>query len=338
MTQPAPSSHLPADATTRSHARAASWMVGGLFRYDEHLLTLVSFLGMHYPARAVARVAGVAPCAWSLETRGELRPPVDLFRYEVVLRSFAEARTGVVPVFDNPSVTADCLEDPYAHELVKRLLKVEFNPTQRNAVCVASDELAVALRTRYPRLPIICHPNRLIAGAEKRTPEFYEELEKKYNLIILHPRDAVDAALYGQLRHVGRYMAVANDPTLRNDPTRRDRLRLLTELHRSPWNGELRRALERMDRMTAPRPEELTCNLTQQEEAALYAAGIRSFVLQSSRFRHELTLWYDLFYHMFRTEPELSNKAALIASAALAHIRPAEDDVPSGLDLFSKQN
>lgn len=325
----------PQDAVTRGHAGHASWTVGGLFRFDENLLTLLNFLLTFYPPRAVARVAGVPPCAWTLEMQRQLRPVVPQWRYEMVLRSFAKVRAGVVLVFDNPAPSAESLQDEYAHMLVQKLLLAEYNPTRRNAVCVASDELAACLRERYPRLPLICHPNRLIVGTEKRTPEFYETLEKRYNLIVLHPRDAVTPALFTRLNHTGRYMAVVNDPTPRNATTRRDMLRLLAELHRRPWDGTLQRTAERMSRMLQAPLGTPCCNLTRQEEQALYEAGVRSFVVQSSHFHNELTLYYDMFYHMLRTEPELSNKAALIVSAAMAHIRPVEDELPSGLGLFS---
>lgn len=336
MTTPADQTPLlPPDETTRGHARAAAWTVGGLFRYDEHLLTMVSFLAAYYPARAVSRVAGSPPCAWTLEEQGRLRPVLEDWRFDMVLRSFAGERVGVVLVFDNPAPEVESLEDEYAHGLVRRLLSTEFNPTQRNAVCVASDALAARLRADYPRLPIICHPNRLLAGTEKRTPEFYESLEKTYSLVTLHPRDAVNPALFSRLKHVGRYLAVVNDPSPRNDATRRDRLRTMAELHRRPWDSSLRRALSRMQQQVAADAASPTCNLTCDEETALYEAGVRSFVVQASLHRNELTLWYDLFYHMLRTDPEHSNKAALVASAALAHIRPLEDELPSGLGLFS---
>ena len=334
--QPDPQAHLqPQDATTRGHVPHAAWMVGGLFRFDEHLFTLVNFLATYYPARAVARVAGAPPCAWTLETQGALRPMLTPGRYLSVLKGFAELRTGVTLVFDNPLPTPDSLQDEYAHGLVKQLLAAEHNPTGRNAVCVASDELAELLRTSYPKLPIICHPNRLLMDTAKRTPEFYEALEKRYNLIILHPRDAVAPGLYTKLKHVGRYMAVVNDPAPRNCPTRRDMLRLLAEMHRRPWDGSLARSYEYMVRVSAPRENDCTCNLTRQEEAALYAAGIRQFIVQGAYFRNEITLMHDIFYHLLRTTPELSNKAALITNAAMAHIRPLEDSMPSGMAIFS---
>lgn len=309
-------------------------MVGGAFRFDSHLLTVCQFLSSFYPPRAVACVAGAPPCAWTLETQG-VRPMIPLERCRQVLASYAARKLGVVLTFDNPALPEECLEDEWAHALVRELLQAVHNPTGRNAVCVANDALAACLRARYPRLKVICHPNRLIVSTAKRTPEMYEALEKTYHHIILHPRDAVSPALFTQLRHHGRYSAVLNDPTPRNYPSRREWLHLLAERHRRPWDGGVQRALERMASSTGLQDPAHTCNLTQNEEAALYAAGIRSYVVQASLHRNEITLFYDLFFHLLRTEPELSNKAALIVSAAMAHIREFEDEPSSGMHLFS---
>lgn len=334
MTPSSQPSHLPLDATTRGHMPSAAWMVGGAFRFDSHLLTICHFLNTYYPPRAVACVAGTPPCAWALEMRGA-RAMLSLERYVSLLRFYAEYKVGVVLVFDNPALAADSLQDVYAHRLVSTLLESAHNPTNRNAVCVASDELAACLHERYPQLRIICHPNRLITAAVKRTPEYYEALEKKYHSIILHPRDAVSPALYTKLRHAGRYAAVVNDPTPRNYPLRRELLHLYAELHRRPWDGQLHQSLERMLRTTGLTDTSNTCNLTRNEEAALYEAGVRSFVVQASLLRNEITLFYDMMYHLLRTTPEHSNKAALIASAGMAHIRELEAEPPSGLNLFS---
>ena len=328
---PASAATLPLDAITRGHMPHAEWVVGGLFRFDSHLHTIINFLATYYPPRAVRQVAGVPPCAWTLEPRGELRPVLSMPRYRGMLQSFGEIGAGATLVFDNPAIPAESLEDEYAHTLVQQLVADEYNAGGRNAVCVASDELAKLLRERYPQLPLICHPHRHIVTTVKRTPQYYEALEATYDRIILHPRDAVAAAVFAKLAHPERYMAVANDPTPRNSPTRRDEVRLLAELHRRPWDGGLRRVLARMQQVDV----ENTCNLTRREEAALYEAGIRAFVVQSLSFRNEITLLHDVFYHLLRTEPELSNKAALITSAGMAHIRPDETGLPTGMDIFN---
>ena len=329
-----PRAQQPLDALICGHLHHAEWTLGGVFRFDHHLHTLSSFLATYYPPRAVQQVAGAPPCAWTLDPRGELGTPLSMPRYLGVLQSFSESGIGVVLVFDNPAPPAETLEDAYAHSLVRHLMEPQNNSTGRNAVCVANDALAAHLRAAYPKLPIICHPHRLIADTVKRTPQFYAGLEARYSRIILHPRDAVTPAVFTRLSHPERSMAVVNDPAPRNSPTRRDELHVLAELHRRPWDGALRRSLERM-RQLEVRTIENTCNLTRQEEAALYEAGIRSFVVQSRSFRNEITLLHDLFYHLLRTEPEHSNKAALITSAGMAHLRPMENGMPSGLEIFN---
>lgn len=334
MTTPEQPSAQPLDATTRGHMPYASWMVGGVFRFDRHLLLQLAFLATYYPPRALACAAGVLPCAWSLERYG-LSPMVSAARYRAVLEAYARQRVGLVLVFDNPAPAPESLHDEVLLTMVQDLMLAEFNPTGRNAVCVAHDELAALLRARFPRLPIICHPNRLLLATEKRTPEFYEELEHRYNRIILHPRDAVTPALYTKLRHVGRYAVVVNDPTPRNSATRRDVLNVLSELRRRPWDNALLRTRDRLLRQAQGDMTAKACNLTRQEELALYEAGIRSFVVQASLFRNEMTLWWDLYHHLLRTLPEHSNKAALIVSAAMAHIREDIEELPSGLGLFS---
>lgn len=334
MTSPATPGRLPLDATTHGHLPYASWMVGGAFRYDSHLLTMLEFLGTYYPPRAIAQVVGAPPCAWSLEMQGARRN-MPMGHYLELLAAYAGAKAGVVLEFDNPLPPADSLEDEMTHQMVKALCQAVYNPTGRNAVCVANDELASCLRARYPRLPIICHPNRLIVETSRRTPAFYEALERKYNRIILHPRDAVSPSIYQALKHRGRYSAVVNDPIPRNYPARRELLHLLAECRRRPWDSSLSRAWERMMQSPSMCTLENTSNLTRLEEAALYEAGIRSYVVQSTLFRNELSFWYSLLYHLLRTSPEHTNRAALITSAAMACIRPSESGLPTGLSLFS---
>lgn len=322
---------LPLDHIVRDHLPQAQWMVGGAFRFDRHLMLLLNFLSTYFPPRAVGCVTGAPPCAWSLDMCGQ-RAALTMARCEALLAAYAQHQIGVTLMFDNPSIAPDALQDEFGHWLVQRLM--EQNPTGRNKVCVASDELAAAIRQRQPNAPIICHANRLVLGSEKRTPSFYEKLEEIYQLIMLHPRDAVTPSLYTQLRHPERYAVVLNDPTPRNYPSRRELLTLLSRMRRAPWDYTLRQAREGMTGRTGLYAMENSGNLTMQEQQALYACGVRHFIVQDFHFRSEITLLWDTFYLLLSTQPEYSNKAALLASAALAHIREAQDRLPSGLNLF----
>lgn len=326
---PQPLEHLVSD-----HLPQAGWMVEGAFRFDQHLLTLLAFLSQFYPPRQITRALGAPPCAWSLDLYGR-RMPMSLATCNHVLSTYAQAGVGIVLAFDNPLVPTEVLEDTFGHRLVQLVLSPQYNPTGRNAVCVANEELAAVLRERYPSLPLICHQNRLIMATAKRTPAMYDKLGESYREIILHPRDAVNPAFFTALKQPWKYIAVLNDPAPRNYAARRELLQLVAEQRRRPWDFDLAESMDRLATRTGLFATEATCNLTCEEESALYGAGVRSFLLQSFMFRNELTLFWDMFYHLFRTRPEYANEAALIASAGMAYIRESVDDLPTGLKLFN---
>lgn len=324
----------PMEFLIRDHLPHAEWTVGGAFRYDRHLLTMLSIVSQHFSPRRVARVAGVPPCAWSLDMYHQ-RHLLSLQGCVERLRAFAEEKIGFIVVFDNPAVSGELLQDSFGHWLVEQLVKPEYNPTGQNAVCVASEALADALAARYPKVKLICHPNLHIMAAAKRTPAYYARLEQKFSRIVLHPRDAVSSSLFKSLSRPERYEVVLNDPTPRNFPSRRELLGVLAELRRKPYDAKLRNVREKMLTRSGMFTWENTCNLTMNEERALYEAGIRSYVIQSALFRNEMTLWYDFFFHLFRTQPEHSNKAAVIASVFMSHIRENTEQPVSGLKDFS---
>lgn len=331
MSKPTPE---PLEHIVSDHLPHAGWMVEGAFRFDQHLLMLLSFLAQYYPPRQITRALGAPPCAWSLDLYGR-RQPMSMDTCTQVFSVYAQVKVGVVLEFDNPLVPAEALEDAFGHRLVQMCLSPTYNTTGRNAVCVASEELAAVLRERYPGLPLICHQNRLIMAMAKRTPAFYEKLGEAYREIILHPRDAVNAALLAQLKQPWKYIAVLNDPVPRNYAARRELLQMLAEQRRRPWDIALDEAKDALATRTGLFSPAGSCNLTRDEESALYGVGVRSFLLQSFMFRNELTLFWDMFYHLFRTRPEYSGEAALIASAAMAHLRESVDDLPSGLKNFN---
>ena len=319
------------------HLPRASWMVGGAFRFDVHLLTLLSYLSTYFAPRRVARVAGAPPCAWSLDMVGA-RAPMTPQACINILASYAQDKVGVVLLFDNPQVPQESLEDAFAHWLIQELLKKSNNPTGKNAVCVADDTLARHLRSRYAMLNIICHPNRHVMTNQKRTPEYYTKLTALYQQIMLHPRDAVQKQVITRLEYPERYIAVLNDPTPRRYPTRRDLLMLAVQMRRNPYDYTIAENMRRLMECTGFYTDDETCNLTEHEENVLYEAGVRHYVLQAQMIRNEITLWWDMFYHMLRTTPEHTNKAALVMSAAMASIREEPDKVPSGLGLFTLTN
>lgn len=324
---------------TQDYLPEAQWTVGGAFRFDRSLLTMANFLPTNVGVRRIHEVAGVMPCLWSLDYFTQRRP-VALNHYCDMLESYARQDIGVTLVFDNPFLTEEQLQDSYGALLVRTLY--ERDRVRKNSVCVASDALAETIRRICPNLPVRCHYNRLICERNRRTAALYNKLAETYDRVTLHPADAVKPALTGALAQPERFDIVFNDPTPRNHPMRRELLQLLSRMRCEPYNTDLMaQRAELHNRVGDARTEPAalqqrgTCNLTRGEACALYAAGFRSFIIQSQLFRNEMTLLWDIFQCMFPYTPELSNRCALIASSAMAEFGKAKETLPSGLKQFS---
>lgn len=341
-----------ADPITRAEARQrcaflvaddmpdARWILEGAFRWDAGLIELSTQLEEQGAPRIVTQFAGAPPCLWSLDWH-EPRAPYSLSRAAALIRQYAALERGLTLIFDRPRISPDELNDPYGMKLVELLVQAD---ARRNAVCVANDELARRLRACFPKLPLICHVNRLVAEPGKRTPELYERLGQLYTRLMLHPDDAVRLGLTEQLSAPLRFDAVVNDPCLRHCPVRRDHLQLLSARRARPCDMELpeqmARLCARVGCLASPGaplapPGECRYNfLTREECHRLYNIGLRCFHIQAQPYRNEVTLLWDALRCMFDWRPEHSHYCAAIAVSVLAGIGRHRAGLPSGLTRF----
>ena len=179
-----------------------------------------------------------------------------------------------------------------------------------------------------------------LAKQESRMSQKEEALDKKEEMLLkkLDQIDVQQKQLITRLKYPERYIAVLNDPVPRRYPTRRELVTLAAQMRRNPYDYTITESMRRLQQRTGYYTDEDTCNLTECEERALYEAGVRHYAIQAQMIRNEITLWWDMFYHMLRAAPEHTNKAALVMSAAMASIRENPDRVPGGLGLFSLTN
>ncbi len=325
-----------------SHLPEAVWTFGGALRFDETLHIVTAQLNSVLPQRKPIRVAGCPACNWSLDWYRERRP-MPLHVYADWLEKYAANNIGVLLTFDNPCISEDMLDDSYASALLNELVKRDR--VHRNAVCVASDLLAAHIRSRYRKLPLICHPNRLIMEQSRRAPALYDKLTEQYDRVCLHPADASRPSIFTAITHPERFDIIINDSLPRNSALRREHLRVLADIRKAPYDMDLcrrRTALAERDNWHTVTKDTLrqkvSCNLTRTESAALYAAGYRSFIIQASQFRNEMTLLWDIFTCILDSRPDISNKTALIASSIMSAMGAPKGELPSGLKSFSFTN
>ncbi len=328
---------------TQGDMPEALWTVGGALRYDTSLQAVAKFLANFLGVRSVNRVLAEPACQWSLDWFVQRRP-IAQDDYVAALEHYAHAGIGVTLMFDNPFITEAEVDDAYGLHLVRELHK--HDRVRLNAVSVASDALAARLRAEWPKLPLHCHLNRLVVEKGRRTPAFYHKLAGQYKRVCLHPADAVRPSLYTALEAPERFDVVVNDPCLRTCPVRREHLQLLAAMRREPYKVEaMMRRSELLERAgchkvdAATLRQKATNNLCRAEAHALYAAGFRSFIIQSQQFRNEATWLWDIFQSMFDVaHPQLSNKVALIATSCLAEVRQQPQAPASGMRAFSFTN
>ena len=327
---------------TRNYLPEATWTVGGAFRFDKSLLTISNFLKQMVTVRQFSNVAGTPPCPWSLDWFVQRRP-LAFDAYCSALEAYAKQNVGVILVFDNPNLSEADLDNSYCMSLVQEL--INRDRVRKNAVCVASDALAGCLRTAIPQLRIHCHPNRLVMEKGKRTPALYNKLAGLYDRVCLHPADAAKPSITNALENKAKFDIIINDSCLRTCPVRREHISLLADMRRAPYDTELmRRRSDLISRVGCQKADSTTlaqkasCILTRDEACALYEAGFRSFIIQAQQFRNEMTLLWDMFHCMLDYSPEISNKAALIATSAMAEFGKPSSALPSGLRQFSFTN
>lgn len=317
------------------------WILEGAFRFDASVRQLHKSTAMGPSFRRFWQVAGAAPCLWSLDW-GAQRRVFSQNEIIALLKAYQQDHLGVTLIFDNPYVTEEMLGDVYAHMLVEELQN--HNPEGRAALCVANDALAEMLKQRYPKLPVICHYNRLVAENGRRTPALYESLCKLYNRVMLHPADAARPALYKALKEPLRYDVVINDSCLRTCPVRREHMRLLAQLRGRPYDSDLIVQNQMLiDRVACRKPEAPVAGakvrgfLTRNEALSLYEAGFRAFFVQGTQYRNEMTLLWDYLRCALDWQPVLSNKTAHIATSALASLKQHTPTLTSGLRFFDFQ-
>lgn len=324
---------------TADYLPQAQRVIGGLFRYDMHVTLIRLFLQKEAAALIPQMVAGALPCAWSLALFGP-RPVIPLNYVQQIIGSYLKRQCPLLLTFDNPFVSEAELKDPYANAVLEHFCRVAANTP--SAICVASDALGEHIRKRYPWIKLWTHPN--MAEAEPAAPgaDWYNRLLRRYAMVSLHPEDAVNPAVLRLLNSPERIAVVMNDPRRRCNPKRRDIVQLQVASQRNPYNSALTQQLNRLRveheqcRIAHAAKEQLqSANLTHNEARALYKAGVRTFVVQSSRLRHETTFIGDIFWCFLSDNPELTNKNAVVQNFSIGAIGRFSPALKNGLEPYA---
>ena len=196
----------------------AIWTVPVLFRNEQVFVGLVAKLSESFGIRLpISSVYGNYPVMWNggksnlreYTTIGDTR---DSFEMNFDLYKMNQMNVDIS--FNNPLIEKEHLEDEACNYLLEILSGLD-NPY--NGVIVASDVLSDYIRKKYPDLRQIVDvvkvelDNPTIEG-KKRTAEYYIELTKRFERVVIHPDDNFDRDLLEKLsKYSDKFEIIVNE-------------------------------------------------------------------------------------------------------------------------------
>lgn len=322
------------DYFTKDYMSGAHWSIGGGLLHGTTMLQLCE--GITKELAGILRLDtlhATPACAWSVDWSTQ-RPLTTPTTYMQLLRKAAELKQPVCLSFDNPYVSKNLVEDDFGLFLVNEL--VQNNPTNRNAVVVADDRVAMVLRRNFPKLPLIAHMNRSVCEENEPDAAFYNHLLGFYNAVQLYPASTRIPQLLQNLEHPERCIIVTNDCCRQGSRNaHRDMLLLLAQMRIRPYEFafKVRRSEQMPALMSVPGSPGNALSRKQIQE--LYAAGFRNFHVQAEQYRNGMTPAWVLMNLITPAATEQSNMRALVIYKAFCYLNGAQSPIASGLEPFT---
>ena len=196
----------------------ADWTIPTLFNHEQALIGLVSEIRRSYGIRLpISSVYGCYPVMWTGgksnlrqyttigNTRDSFEMNFDLYRMNHI---------DVDILFNNPLIEIEHLKDESCNYLLE-VLTGQDNPN--NGVIVANEHLSDYIRKKYPDLKqtvdiVKVELDNPTAESKKRTVEYYTELSKRFERVVIHPDDNFDKNLLEELsKDSDKYELLVNE-------------------------------------------------------------------------------------------------------------------------------
>ncbi len=199
------------------HWADAEWDVSGAFVNDRELVAFHDFCKLLLGFTPYRIVHGAPLCTWNSGRvlRHLLRDADELHAAGV---EYEQRRIALYLTFTNTLLTQEHLADPLCNALCTFV--TNHNPTERNAVILASDVLREHIRREYPKLRLISSILKITAERGKGRAEVYRRLAEQYDEVMVHPDDVFNYPLLDKLEDKEKYILLVNEYCIRNCPIR----------------------------------------------------------------------------------------------------------------------
>ncbi len=285
----------------------AQWDVSGLFANDLELVHLHDYFLQYFGVQLFSLIHGSPLMSWN---SGRVLPHLIRTQHEIklCLETWLNRNVALDLTFSNPYIQEEHLKLALGNELLK--LAEENNPIGNNGVIMSSDLLYEHVRTRHPGLKTVSSILKVTQEKGNGKLDYYLNLAKKYDKVMLHPNDNTNYELLAQLEDKDKYEILVNENCARQCPIR--------QLHYDSLSRTALNYLTYEDdfeslRMKNPcsslttlmgTGKHRTTQLSKEEIAQLYCMGFRRFKIQGRGLKYSGVQILDMLRLMLKDDDE----------------------------------
>lgn len=205
----------------------ARWDISGAIAHDRELLAFHDFIHKLTGKNIFDSVHGSPLFEWN---SGRVLPrfSVNPCQMKAALDSYVLRQIPIDYTFTNTLLESKHLDNQLGNTLLK--YAVLHNPTERNAVIVASDVLYDYIKKEYPSLKLVSSILKVSSERGKGDLDYYLRLADRFDKVMLHPDDTLNLELLEKLPNKEQYEVLINEYCILNCPIRHLHYRQLSEL------------------------------------------------------------------------------------------------------------
>ena len=307
----------------------ADWDVSGIFTYDEILLRLFDAIYKVTGRRLFTTVHGLPLCIWNGGRPSQLsrKSPGD---YDALMRDYAGRGIAVELTATNYNIDAAALQDPMGNAML--FLASKYNPTGRNGVIVCEEVMVAHVRKTHPDLKLIASVVKVVKEDGRGRLDYYLDLEKRFDKIMVHPDDVVNPDLLRQLEHKDKYALLINEPCIRNCQVRKRHYQIVSDsvtnildptFGEKEWALTVQNGCKNLENLLLAE-ENRTLVLSSAEIKGLYDLGFRHFKIQGRGMRSEYAMILELYRVLFNHNPHMDHFIGRLMQAVMPACQPPE--------------
>lgn len=289
----------------------AVWDVSGAFADDRELVSFFDYCQKVLGFEPFHIVHGSPLCEWN---SGRVMKHFACATEDVreAGAAYAERGIAVYLTLTNLLLEAKHMKDPLGNAMCKFF--EHYNPTGRNAVIVANDQLHEHIRCEYPGLKLVSSILKITQEFGKGKLDVYHRLAESYDEVMVHPDDVLNPEFLAQLEQKDKYILLINEYCIRHCPIRHLHYRDLSQASLSFLSHDARPFEERQSEngcqdmlgmLTSERHGVLALSVPEMQ--TLYDLGFRHFKIQGRGHTNAMPLLADLLRLALRQDEDDEN-------------------------------